>query len=79
MYFSDILATGKISLNRSNTSNNPNGIEEDARYNEDGETPKEDQNKSGTPEPFEDQEDLEVKSKYSEFNKLYILPPLICI
>jgi len=48
LYFSDILATGKIPLNRSNTSNNPNGIEEDARYNEDGETPKEDQNKSGT-------------------------------
>ena len=61
LYFSDILATGKIPLSRSNTINESQGKEEEERCNEDGESPKEDQNKSGTPEPFEDPEDLEVK------------------
>ena len=70
MYFSDILATGKIPLSRSNTINESQGKEEEERCNEDGESPKEDQNKSGTPEPFEDPEDLEVKPQYSEFNIL---------
>ncbi|XP_023337096.1 nucleoprotein TPR isoform X6 [Eurytemora carolleeae] len=79
---SDILATGKIPLNRSNTSNNPNGIEEDARYNEDGETPKEDQNKSGTlnltKKPFElqDRQMPEVMNDMVNLstNGLQILP-----